>query len=88
MGFAVGSATFRIERLAFEIFVTHGTLETLRVVVIVEGFDPSITGFDRKTTSDTLGGEQFVPVFFTVWLTILKIERVVTKGYKSMYIKE
>ena len=80
MGFAVGSTTFGIKRLAFEILMTYGTFETLGVIVVVESLDPSVTGLNRETTADTLGGKKFIPVFFTVRLTILKIERVVTEG--------
>ena len=36
--------------------------ETLTVVIVVHGFDPTVTGLDGITTGEAFGGEQFIPI--------------------------
>lgn len=66
VGFAEWTSSFGVEALALEVLVANGTLETLRMIVAVQCFDPTISGFDRKSTSDALGREQLIPVFFAI----------------------
>ena len=42
----------------------YRTVETLAVVIVIHSLYPAITGFDRVATSVTLGGEQFIPIYF------------------------
>ena len=41
---------------------TYCAVKALRVVVVVEGLNPSVPSFYGKTTRDTLGGEQLIPI--------------------------
>ena len=34
------------------------------MVIVIHSLYPAITGFDRVATSVTLGGEQFIPIYF------------------------
>lgn len=64
--FADGTSSLGVEALAFQIAVAYRALEALGVIVIVEGFDPAVASFYREPTANTLGREQFVPVFLTI----------------------
>jgi hypothetical protein len=41
---------------------TYSAVEALAVVVVVEGFDPSVAGLDRETAGDAFRREQLVPI--------------------------
>ena len=43
-------------------FDTYSAVKTLGVVVVVQSFHPSVSGFYWESTGYTLGGEQFIPV--------------------------
>jgi len=44
------------------------------VVVVVKSFHPTVSSFYWKSAGYTLGGEQFIPVFFTIRKSVLQIE--------------
>jgi len=58
------------------------------VVVVVEGLNPSVPSFYGKTTGNTLGGEQLIPIFFTIGQAILQIERRVGKYFSTVSTTE
>jgi len=68
-------ATFDKETFTLHVFFTQSAVETLRMVVIIESLHPSVPSFYGEPTGDAFGGEQFIPVFFTIRKTILQIER-------------
>lgn len=41
---------------------TYCAIETLTVIVIVQGFNPTVTGLNGKSTRYALGREQLVPI--------------------------
>jgi len=59
---------------ALQVLLAESAVKALTVVVVVESFDPPVTGFNGKSTRNTLCREQLVPVFFTVWKSVLKVE--------------
>ena len=44
------------------------------MVVVVEGFNPPVTGLDGESAADAFGREEVVPVFLTVGESVLQIE--------------
>ena len=62
-------ATF-LENLNFD-WYTYSAIEALAMIVVIQSFNPSITGFNGETASETFGGEQFIPIGFTVRHAIL-----------------
>jgi len=59
---------------ALQVFLAKSAVKALTVIVVVEGLDPSVSGFNGKSARNTLCREQLVPVFFTVWKPVLKVE--------------
>ena len=70
-----------------EIF-SHRAVETLRVVVVIESLHPAITSLDWEATRDALGGEELIPVLFTIWETILQVEWRVCKDLATVSTAE
>jgi hypothetical protein len=62
------------ETLTLQILMANRALEALRVIVVVAGLYPAVTGLDRKSTAHTLSGKQLVPIFLAVWKSILQVE--------------
>lgn len=79
MTFTERPSALGIKRLAFQILMANGTFKALRVVIVVEGLDPSVARFDRISAAHTFGREQFVPVLLTEWLPVFQVERIVAK---------
>jgi len=67
-------STLSEETLSFQVLAAFGALKALAVVVVVEGLHPAVPGLYREAAAHTLGGEQVVPICFTVRKTILKVE--------------
>lgn len=44
------------------------------MIVIVESLHPSVSRLYGESTGHTLGGEQLIPVFFTVGQPVLQVE--------------
>jgi len=76
---ADGASAFAQETLAFEILLAHRAGETLTVVIVVHGFDPTVTGLDGITTGEAFGGEQFIPIRFAVGKSVLQVKVAVAK---------
>lgn len=74
MAFAEWFPSLHEKSFALQVFLAKSAVKALTVVVVVEGFDPPVTGFNGKSTRNTLCRKQFVPVFFTVWKSVLKVE--------------
>lgn len=53
MVFAEWTTTLRVKTLAFEILLAHRAVETLAVVIIVQGLHPAISSFDWESTRET-----------------------------------
>ena len=68
--------------------MTNGTSKTLRMVIGVKGFDPSVTSLNRESTGDTFGGEHLIPILFTIRVSVLHVERVVSKGCPTVSASE
>lgn len=75
-----GSSSFSKEALALQVFLADRALEALGVVVVVQRFNPAISGLDRESAAHALGGEELVPVFFAVGHSIFEVERAVSKS--------
>jgi hypothetical protein len=75
VAFAEGLAGLDEEALAFEVLLAKSAVEALAVVVVVEGLDPAISGFDREPARNALRREQLVPVLFAVGQPVFKVER-------------
>ena len=88
MSFAVGSSSFGEETLPFQVATTDSTFEATGVVVLIQGFDPSISCCNGKSTANTFGCEQVVPVLFTVGMSILQIKWAVPKGLFAVWAGE
>ena len=41
---------------------TYCAIKALTMIIVVKSLYPTVTGFDRKTTGDTFGCEQFIPI--------------------------
>lgn len=54
------------------------------MVIMVQGLNPSIASFNRETASETFGGEELIPIGFTVGHTILKEEWSIAKQFATM----
>jgi len=81
-------STLCIKALPLHIFLTKRAVETLRVVVVIESLHPAITSLDWEATRDTLGGEELIPVLFTIWETILQVEWRVCKDLATVSTAE
>lgn len=69
--FAKRTTAFRVEALALEILLAHRAVETLAMIVIVQGFHPTVASLDWETTREAFRGKQFVPISFAVWQSFL-----------------
>lgn len=58
------------------------------MVIMVQGLNPSITGFDGETASEALGGEELIPISFAVGHAILKEEWSIAKQFATMATRE
>jgi len=54
------------------------------MIIVVKSLNPTVTGFDWKATRDTFGGEQFVPIFFTVGQSVFQVEWRVGKDFSTI----
>jgi len=79
VAFAHGSTTFAQKALSLQILLANRTVEALAVVIVVHCLHPAITGFDRVSTSVTLGGKQLIPISFAVREAILKIKVIIAE---------
>jgi len=66
--------TFCKEAFTLHILSAETAIETLGVVVVVKSFHPTVSSFYWESAGYTLGGEQFIPVFFTIRKSVLQIE--------------
>lgn len=73
------SSIFTKEALTFQILLANGTAETLAVVIVVHSLHPTITSFDRKTTTEAFCCKQLIPIIFAVWKAVLQKEVIVSK---------
>lgn len=60
--------------------MTDCTFKALRVIVIVEGFNPSVSRFNGETAFDTFCGEQLIPILLAVRLAVFDEKAVVAEG--------
>lgn len=79
MIFAERTTAFRVETLALQILLTHRAVETLAMVIIVQGLHPAISSFDWESTRETFRREQFVPISFAVGQSFFEKELTVAK---------
>jgi len=77
-------ATFCIEAFTLHIFSAECAVKTLGVVVVVQSFHPAVSGLNWESTRYTLRGEQFIPVFFTIGKSVLKVEWGVCKYFATV----
>lgn len=66
--------SFDKEALAFKILLTQRAVEALRMIVVVESLHPAVTGFYWEPAGYAFGGEELIPIFFTVRKPIFQIE--------------
>jgi len=71
MALAKGLSRFHEKALSFKIFLAQRAVEALGVVVVVESLHPPISGLYGEPAVYALGGEQLVPVIFTIRQAIL-----------------
>lgn len=72
------------EPLALQVFLAQRAVETLWVVVVVQSLHPPVTSFYREPAVNTLGSEQFIPIFLAVGQSILKVERGVGEYFATV----
>jgi len=84
VAFAERFASFHKKPLSFQVFLTQRAVETLRVIVVVQCLHPSVSCLYWEATVDTLGGEQFIPIFLAVGQTIFKIKWRVGKYFSAV----
>lgn len=72
-------AAFTQKALAFQILLANRAGEALAVVIVVHGFDPTVSSFNREATGVTLGREQLIPVSFAIRQSVLKVEMAIAK---------
>jgi len=77
-------ATFCIEAFTLHIFSAESAVKTLGVVVVVQSLHPAVSGFNWESTRYALRGEQFIPVFFTIGKSVLKVEWGVGKYFATV----
>jgi hypothetical protein len=54
------------------------------VIVVVEGFDPSIASFHWESASEALCGEELVPIGFAVRFAFFQEEGTVSKQFTAI----
>lgn len=54
------------------------------MIVVVQGLNPSVASFNGETASIALGGEQFIPIGFTVGNTILQEEWSIAEQFAAV----
>lgn len=79
MIFAKRTTALRVEILALKILLTHRAVETLAVVIVVQGLYPTIASFDWESTRKTLCREQLVPIGFAIGQSFFEEEWAVTE---------
>lgn len=85
---AVGLSSLGVEALSFKGIMTNCAFEAGRMVVVIQSFNPSVSGFDGETASETFAGEELVPVVLTVGESVLKIEGVVAERTSAVSASE
>jgi len=68
----------------FHVGFTKRAVEALGVVVVVESLHPPISGLYGEPAVYALGGEQLVPVIFTVRQAILQVEGRVSEDFPAV----
>lgn len=79
MIFAEGTTAFRVEALALEILLAHRAIEALAVIIVIQGFHPTVASLDWESTREAFRGKQLVPVSFAIRQSFLQEERTVTE---------
>lgn len=54
------------------------------MIVVVQGLNPSVTGFDGESAREALGGEQLVPISFAIGVTFFQEERTVSEQFAAV----
>lgn len=54
------------------------------MIVVIEGFNPSVSSFNREPASKALGGEQLVPISFAISLAFLQEEWAISKQFTAV----
>ena len=73
------ATALRVEALALEVLLAHRAVETLAVVIIVQGLHPAISSFDWESARETLCREQLVPISFAVGQSLFEEEWAVAE---------
>jgi len=76
------------ESFALKVTFAKGAVKALTVVVVVEGLHPSVSSLDGKPARNTLGREQLVPIFFTIWKTVLKVKWRIGEDFATVSANE
>lgn len=84
MRFTERFATLGEEALPFQILLAFRAFEALAVVVVIQSLDPTVTCLDREPAADALDSEEIIPVSFTVWQAIFKIEGFRSKDFTTV----
>jgi len=84
MAFAEWFPSLDEKSLALQVLLAESAVKALAVVVVVEGLDPSVAGFDGEPARHTLGCEQLVPIFFTIRQSVFKVEWGVGKNLATI----
>lgn len=84
MALAKWLPSFDKEALTLKILLAQRAIEALRMVIIIEGLYPAVTGFYREPTGNTFCCEELVPIFFAVGKPIFKIERRVCENFTTI----
>jgi len=59
-------SSFHKETLSFKILFAQRAVEALRMIIIIESLNPSVSRLYGESTRDAFCREQLVPIFFTV----------------------
>jgi hypothetical protein len=74
MFLTVRFASLGKETLTFKVHLTCRAVETLRMPVLAESFDPTITRLNGKLTSIALGLKHCSPIFRTINLAVFIVK--------------
>lgn len=67
---------------------TYRAVKALAVIIVWQSFNPPVASLHGETASETLGGEQFIPIRFAVRASIFQEERFVAEQFTAVWAVE
>lgn len=84
MSFAEGSTSFGEKALSFKVLLAVCAVEALRVIIIIQSFNPSVASLNGEAACEAFRCEQFIPIVFTIGFALLQEEWTVAEQLSAV----